>query len=410
MPINYVPSWWEQYAPQINQAGQGIIEGVLNKFAPDYQAQHTFKQLAMQNPSLVSEVANMDDGERQVFAKTLGAKNKDPFKNIGVGSKRKERERIEQERASLTPDEAKGSIVSQFGTKTQEEIDADRLNRSRQGILFDQGQEERPLRIESLKIDNKANQIKLKDLERKAAEQDAVLEAVPEMRGIRIDHAVEDALQGTLDPMIRSRIEGNEGLAKNFADRMETRRNQIAASVIDRQINLRDRKSGSTRTPLDVLINQARILKDGANSATQTMSALITERDKILSKDKNLKNYMSLSPEYKAQMLKVADPANVSALQAVEQQIQSAKEDKDFMTEALGAALRELPVVQRADSAKAAGGGQSTTGVQQTVTPNMQKAEALLSAGKVTINDVLTSTMLSQQEKDYLQKKYGAKK
>jgi hypothetical protein len=136
MPINYVPSWWEQYAPQIQQGLSGITEGIFNKFAPDLQAQQTFRQLAMQNPSLVSEVANMDDGERQVFAKTLGAKNKDPFKNIGVGSKRKEREKLAAEEATLTPDQKAGFIAGKFNTKTQEEIDADRTNRERQGITF----------------------------------------------------------------------------------------------------------------------------------------------------------------------------------------------------------------------------------------------------------------------------------
>jgi hypothetical protein len=119
MTIPYVPGWWDS----ISQNATGLMKQLPGVIQPDNVAQKRLQEMVQQNPMLLEQFSNMDDGTRNMLAQSLGFKNQNPIAQLPVGAQRQEREEMQGLRKEVLADPRSRQefIGSKFGTKTDQE-------------------------------------------------------------------------------------------------------------------------------------------------------------------------------------------------------------------------------------------------------------------------------------------------
>lgn len=220
----YIPNFFEQNPNVV----PGVFQGLLQGLAPDFLAKQKFDQLVQQDPMLLEQIANMDDGQRATYSKALGAKNKNPLAAIGVGSKRKEREDEAKIIAGMTPDELATYRAGKIGFTPQAKIDRQKVVEGQQDTNFNQSQETFGLTKKNLE-----NNIAKDDLELKAARtqhdrNEALLKAIPKVEQQTIKELADSIVFNRPfrgDPMLAERVKADRIYSSLLDDYVASNRN-----------------------------------------------------------------------------------------------------------------------------------------------------------------------------------------
>jgi hypothetical protein len=286
----YLPNIFEQNPNAIPDS----LNGLIKAFAPDFVAQQRFDQLVQQNPALLDEIANMEDGQRETYSKSLGAKNKNPLAKIGIGAKRKDREAEAAIIAGMTPEEAATYRANKVGFTPQAMIDRKKKTDAQGDLTFDQGQALAPLQLEGAKIDLKGKQtrldadtIELTTARDNLARNQALVAAIPKVEQETIKQLADSIVYRKPfkgDQQMAERVKGDKIYGPILQDYIQSAQNDL---------EIRSRKDlQNLRGPQEKQW-AFQYLKDQADNAQNTLKSAEINLSKI---DPN----MVLTPEGQA--------------------------------------------------------------------------------------------------------------
>lgn len=204
MAIAYQPGWFEM----LQQAGLGnAMNNISNAVAPDAMAAQRLRELTMQNPMLMEQIANMDDGTRQGLANTLGFKNKNPLAQLPIGNERRQREELQSAIKSLDATGKSERAAALTGTRTAQQ----RAAQEQDLALGTQQQQLNALNTEILSG-------RVKDMKRMDTMLLDAQSKVPELDKVDINAVVSDFLRKgkPIDSSLAMVIQNNPGARELF--------------------------------------------------------------------------------------------------------------------------------------------------------------------------------------------------
>lgn len=190
-----MPGWWDE----ISKNATGLVSQLPQMIQPDRVAGKRLQEMVQQNPMLLEQFSNMDDGTRNMLAQSLGFKNENPIAQLPVGAQRQERETKQKLRNEVMADPVK-----------REEMLANEF-----GFLTPQARQEKALNIEGKILDNKTGKLKIDAYEKETAKLEKILETkVPGLA----ETARALAFGQSVPAEQLQRIYADETLAKPFQD------------------------------------------------------------------------------------------------------------------------------------------------------------------------------------------------
>lgn len=238
MSLPYIPGWWDE----ISKNATAFAGQLPQMIQPDRVANKKLQEMVQQNPMLLEQFSNMDEGTRNMLAQSLGFKNENPIAKLPVGAARKERDYQQGLRNEVMSDPASRAeaLATQFGTKTPKQRQAEDVT------------------LEGRILDNKTGKLKLDVLEKEVARNEAILsKAAPELaplaRALAFGQQVPtEALQ---------RIYADDTLNKAFQD-------YYKAFQFGREADLR-KTLASMKTPQEKLMAIGWVEKELDNTRQQ---------------------------------------------------------------------------------------------------------------------------------------------
>lgn len=212
----YIPGWYEQMA----KAGSipRLANAISERVAPDFNANRRLQEMVQQNPMLLEQFSNMDEGTRAQLAKSLGFVNKDPIKNLPVGQQRKDREADAATIASLTPEQAAERAAAKVGAPSTYALRRRKTTDTQQDTTFELNKKATEQQFE-------INTFRVKDLKRTQADLDAAIAQFPDLAKVDYKSMVRDFVrQGKpLDSMLMLATDANPGakMVLDFAMKVE---------------------------------------------------------------------------------------------------------------------------------------------------------------------------------------------
>jgi len=395
----YIPSWAETYFPQLQQSFQQIGKII----APDYYAQETFKQLAQQDPTLVSRLSNMDDGERQVYSKNvLGARNKNPLESIGIGSERKAREDRVAAIKLLTPDELKSMQNRDLGVTSQADLDRKKVVEGQQDTSYGLNVSNAQQNLVSGQQAIDLNDFKFEDLKKSRAKLDEAMAAYPTLKGINIGHVAAEAVYGRGDANLITMIQQDQGANELYESAKKQKVDEIAASYSMRELMQRERNTRD-RPKKEVINADMQVLGQSLNEAQQELSRATTNITKTLESNSILRNYLNAKPEDKKELEKFLDPSVIQSYQVLVTEKNAREFDVRKYYTAKNDAANELDRVKAAEQKL----GASPTLDNSQPSSAAISIEGAINSKELTLDQALLSAALSEVDKTYLKRKFG---
>jgi hypothetical protein len=156
MTIPYLPGWWDE----INRGGaaEKFVGGLDRRMRPNAYAQQSLQQMVSQNPAVLEQISNMDEGQRALFAQAMGFTNPNAFSNLMPGPALAQRQEQERAIAGLTPDQTSERASKIAGVRPQEEITRARIEQEQKDLAFNQDLETGKVNLQILTA--KGNEIK----------------------------------------------------------------------------------------------------------------------------------------------------------------------------------------------------------------------------------------------------------
>lgn len=220
MSIPYLPGWWDE----ISKNAGNLMQQLPGVIQPDKVAQKRLQEMVQQNPMLLEQFSNMDDGTRDMLSKALGFRNENPIAQLPVGAQRQERERITKTRNELMKDPT----------------NAAEMNAKEFGLLTPEQRRSQQLTLEGRVIDNKTGKLKLDVLEKEVAKTEGILaKKAPEL--VEVARAVVYGKAVPAEAM--ERIYADENLSKAYVD-------YYKAFSMEREGNIR-KSLASMKTPAE---------------------------------------------------------------------------------------------------------------------------------------------------------------
>lgn len=203
MSIQYMPGWWDTIAPTATD----FVNKLASVALPDRAAQQKYEQMIQKDPSIVQQLSNMNQAERQQFAKGLGAKNLDIFGAMPEGAQLKQQNRVSAAWDSVmgNKDTAAQAIGSMTGTQTPEKIARERVVQSQEDTKFNWEKELAGMNIE-------LNKGKLVDAKRVQAMTEEAFKKYPSLKGTDLTMLVDSMIANQpVEPLLVQRIRADPG-------------------------------------------------------------------------------------------------------------------------------------------------------------------------------------------------------
>lgn len=118
MSLPYLPGWWDE----ISKNATGLASQLPQMIQPDRVANKRLQEMVQQNPMLLEQFGNMDEGSRNMLAQSLGFKNENPIAKLPVGAQRQERESVAAYNKTMTPEQRDIQMANKAGTVSQKDI------------------------------------------------------------------------------------------------------------------------------------------------------------------------------------------------------------------------------------------------------------------------------------------------
>ncbi len=205
----YIPGWAEGLlqSGDLRRLGAGLGEAI----APDRFANQRLQQLVAQNPMLLNQIENMTIEGRRAMEKTLGYRKQTPLQGLPEGAQLKERRRMDEALAKLTPEQLQLREANLLQTLTPQQIERQRTKESQEDQKFQ-------LDLSNGTLQNTVLTGQVKDVERIAARVDAAIAKHPTLQGIDMKKIVESALRGgtLIDPQLMTAIQSDPGAKQLF--------------------------------------------------------------------------------------------------------------------------------------------------------------------------------------------------
>lgn len=197
MTVQYLPGWWDELNK--NNAFGNLVSQIPAMLNPDRSADNKLREMAQQDPTLMTRIANMGDAERQALADTMGYKKKNPFQALPAGEERKNRELKDKFMTEVMGDPIKAAEFKAklLGIKTDSERQLDQVT------------------LEQRVIDKKTGQLKLDVLEKETKRLgDILAKSSPDL----LEAAKAVAFGKSLPAEVFQRINADETLAPTFQE------------------------------------------------------------------------------------------------------------------------------------------------------------------------------------------------
>lgn len=128
MSMPYIPGWWDE----INKNGaiSNLVQQLPQMIQPDNVANRRLQQMVQQNPMILEQMSNMDEGTRKLLEQSLGFRKNAPISTLPVGAQRQERELNQRllNEAMATPEGAAEVRASRTGTLRANQREAENLS------------------------------------------------------------------------------------------------------------------------------------------------------------------------------------------------------------------------------------------------------------------------------------------
>ena len=360
MTIPRLDGWWDE----INRGGaaEKFVGALDKRLRPDAYAQQALQEMIRQNPNALEQIANMDPGQRQMFAATMGFTKGNPFENLAPGAARTRLNEEQAAIAALTPEQQLARQAAVANVPTTEAIvnarsDRD-LERKMKEFTFNNLVEDRPLakllNEEKSRVINTLNQMRTK---------------YPELD---VSGVVGGLLRGDLSPELLQQaqlLQNDYGAA--FDTMLDMAKLQLQG---DMQLRLRGMTDQSDFVRL---------------AASLTESA----RKSYADATRNFNNYVKTNKLAGLSLEKAIerDPEFAKNVANYEAQMQQAKATYDSYAPVVARLMNvELPSIEFGADVPAA----STT----PLSPAAQEAVRRIKSGKATLGDIERSRF-SEQDK-----------
>lgn len=294
MSLPYIPGWWDE----IGKSATSLVSQLPQMIQPDRVANKRLQEMVQQNPMLLEQFSNMDEGTRNMLAQSLGFKNENPIAALPVGAQRQERERITKTRAELMkdPNNAAEMNAKEFGLLRPAE-------RMQEGLTLKKTQQE----IGQNDLLNEINTFKVKDIKRTQTMIDEAVKQFPDLAKVDYKARVRDFVrQGKpINAMLALATEQNPGAAAVMDLAVKVELQKLEA---EQRAALARAKDPNTKTMY------LRTLTELGNQFNDQEGKLVQQRtaaEQMLQKD-NRYRLMGIQAQ--------SDPAAKAALQTMEQQ------------------------------------------------------------------------------------------
>jgi len=205
----YIPGWAEGLlqSGDLRRLGAGLGEAI----APDRFANQRLQQLVAQNPMLLNQIENMTLEGRRAMEQTLGYRKKTPLQDLPEGAQLKERRRMDEALAKLTPEQLQLREANLLQTLTPQQIERQRTKESQEDQKFQ-------LDLSNGTLQNQLLTGQVKDVERIGARVDAAIAKYPTFQGIDMKKLVGSAVRGgtPIDPQLITAIQSDPGAKQLF--------------------------------------------------------------------------------------------------------------------------------------------------------------------------------------------------
>jgi hypothetical protein len=279
MSLPYIPGWWDSISGNATKLAQQLPQVIQ----PDNVAQKRLQEMLQQNPMLLEQMSNMDEGTRKQLEQTLGFKKNTPISALPVGAQRQQREMEQKEVAGIQADPTKYQdyLAGKYKVRTEDQRKAD-------GLKIKGAEQE--IDINALNMEVMSG--KVKDMKRTQADVDAAIAKYPDLSKVNYKAIVREFVrQGRpIDPALLTASINNEGaraaldlgiktelmsLENEYSMRLRTAKDPNTSALLLRTLTEQANQIEATQQRLLAQRQQAlKELEDGPNSMTYKMMSL----------------------------------------------------------------------------------------------------------------------------------------
>lgn len=370
MTIQYMPGWWDSISDNVTK----LVGQLPRLLQPNAVAQRKLEDMMQNNPMLMEQFTNMDDGTRAQLAQSLGFRGQNPLGNLPVGEQRRAREEQQAVLGSLTPDQQEQRRAKIAGVETQKDILRRNVKDAREDQEFDWKRQIMATDIPARAVEAESRKLLLDEQKRAVGVLEAARAKYPQVdfnkiwRALNDPSKMDDEVQGMMTV-----VSGDKSLAGAFETIVDIEkikmnaRNQFSLRNLSQQDDV-NRLLMQNVTLAQREYNQANNYIQGVLKQAKLAGISIEEALKIDSERKRLYDEAVVrASEAKAQYDRFS-PALTSALKKQGHEIPDIK-------------LEETPVAPQVDAAK------------------IDKVAKSVKEGRVTREQALSSTMLTEDEK-----------
>ena len=270
MTLPYIPGWWDS----ISQNATKFVSQLPERIQPDNVANRRLQEMVRQNPDILNQLGNMDEGTRKLFEQSIGYRNQAPISALPVGAERQMREMKQgaMNRVMATPEGAAEIDASLTGTLTPTQRKKDYLAIKGQEVGI-KGAEQS---IDINALNKELLTGKVKDMQRAQSQIDAAIAKYPDLSQVNYKSIVRDFVRRgqPIDPALMTASINDEGAKSLLELGIKT---ELMALENEYSMRLRTAKDPNTSMLL------LRTLTEQANQIETTQQRLLGQRQLIQS-------------------------------------------------------------------------------------------------------------------------------
>jgi len=266
----FIPGFWDS----IKNSATGFTHDLLRTVKPEVFGRYDMQQMMKQNPMMASQLAGMEEGQRDAFAQAFGLKNAaaSPIGNIGTTPQLRQANRTERLQNDAETADPTG-VLTQFGARTPEQQQVDATLPQRNDLAIQNAQlniEQGKLGVEQGKQTIQLNAYRLKDAERASKQLEEQFTQYPTLKDIKINELAMDVVNNReVDSVLMGRIMNDEGARPLFEQYVKSIRDTVTEGFIRGRIKMTEDRHDISQ--MRMLINQ------GASDANQQMGRAMQE-------------------------------------------------------------------------------------------------------------------------------------
>jgi hypothetical protein len=195
MSLPYIPGFWDE----ISQSATKLAGQLPAVFQPNEVANKKLEELVRQNPMIMTQIADMDETQRQAFASALGFQDYSKSKIGGIAEGPQLRAQREDEAFfAANPGSKDRAIAARNQTKTAQDLE-------REDTIFGLGKQEKEQNLRVGAQTEQLNAIKLQE-EQEMQTLSSTLKAKFPADTFNVQQAAVDFISGKLDTPELQRI------------------------------------------------------------------------------------------------------------------------------------------------------------------------------------------------------------